>query len=166
MTTVGVTVIVRVGGLGSFSPTESTMVSALEDVETGIQYLVVDSERREHFDDLVMRAAGFDDQPVGEASRGNGSRDFARAYVNASHHAPAPGGEVVLTSHSPETGVQQLSSARYVGLKSVGCPEMSQSGCRRNERVVVSTKCAVVLTRGPHIQVRSYERKRERQAHA
>ena len=43
--------------------------ACLKNVETGRENGVVDGERREHLDDFVMRAAGFDDQPVRRSRR-------------------------------------------------------------------------------------------------
>src|SRR3546814_9961465 len=101
-----------------------------ENVEPGAEDGVVDHERGEDLDHLVIGAARFDDQPGVEAGGGHGRGQLARPDIDAAHHAAAAHLEAMVGGDAGEPRFEQLAAPRDVALEIAAAPEMPE---RRSE---------------------------------
>ncbi len=109
-----------------------------------------------------VRAAGFDDQPFGEAGFGDRRGGFARADVDAAHHPAAAGRELMLAGHALEPPGEHLAAPLHIVLEGVGGPEVAQRRRRGDERMVVAAEGAVVLAGAPHVEFGAEQGQRKR----
>lgn len=86
--------------------------SLVQNVQTTLKRLPVNSQRRKKFDHLVLRAASFYHKSVFEGLADNFLGQFARTAVKPHHHAPSTYGKVrisVALSDLPKALAQDAS---------------------------------------------------------
>jgi hypothetical protein len=115
----------------------------------------------------VIRAAGLDDQPVGEGAAADHFGEPARRDVDALHHAAAlePG----IGDHGGDAaepiGDDLRLAGDFVHQRAVE-PELFERDAGRDEGVLVAAEGAVVLGRPPDVVLGLDQQQRHRQTEA
>src|SRR3546814_10673751 len=91
-----------------------------ENVEPGAEDGVVDHERGEDLDHLVIGAARFDDQPGVEAGGGHGTGQIARPDVDPANHAAAANLEAMVGGDAGEPRLEQVAAPFDIALEMTG----------------------------------------------